>query len=91
MLPNPHYEAALRPLTGRDVPVADWLAQHGLTPLQACLRYPLSLPHIDKVLIGVDNTMHLRQILDAADGTLPPPPDWPLPLDPELLLPSLWN
>jgi UPF0042 nucleotide-binding protein len=26
MLPNPHYEAALRPLTGRDAPVADWLA-----------------------------------------------------------------
>ena len=26
MLPNPHYEAALRPLTGRDSPVADWLA-----------------------------------------------------------------
>ena len=69
----------------------DWLAQHGLTPLQACLRYPLSLPHIDRVLIGVDNTMHLREISDAATGTLPPPPDWPLPLDPELLLPSLWN
>ena len=29
MLPNPHYEAALRPLTGRDAPVADWLAAHG--------------------------------------------------------------
>lgn len=28
MLPNPHYEAALRPLTGRDAPVADWLAEH---------------------------------------------------------------
>ena len=27
MLPNPHYEAALRPLTGRDAPVAQWLAQ----------------------------------------------------------------
>jgi len=26
MLPNPHYEAALRPLTGRDHPVADFLA-----------------------------------------------------------------
>jgi len=25
MLPNPHYVAALRPLTGRDAPVADWL------------------------------------------------------------------
>jgi UPF0042 nucleotide-binding protein len=28
MLPNPHYEPALRPLTGRDAPVADWLATH---------------------------------------------------------------
>jgi hypothetical protein len=69
----------------------DWLAQHGLTPLQACLRYPLSLPHISKVLIGVDNSLHLQQILEAAGGTLPQLPDWPLPLDPELLLPSLWN
>ena len=25
-LPNPHYDPALRPLTGRDKPVADWLA-----------------------------------------------------------------
>jgi UPF0042 nucleotide-binding protein len=29
MLPNPHYEPALRPLTGRDAPVAEWLAEHG--------------------------------------------------------------
>jgi UPF0042 nucleotide-binding protein len=27
MLPNPHYEAMLRPLTGRDAPVAEWLAE----------------------------------------------------------------
>jgi UPF0042 nucleotide-binding protein len=27
MLPNPHYEPALRPLTGQDAPVADFLAQ----------------------------------------------------------------
>lgn len=26
MLPNPHYEATLRPLTGRDAAVANWLA-----------------------------------------------------------------
>lgn len=25
-LPNPHYDSSLRPLTGRDKPVADWLA-----------------------------------------------------------------
>lgn len=28
-LPNPHYDQALRPLTGRDEPVAQWLAQFG--------------------------------------------------------------
>lgn len=28
MLPNPHYEPALRPLTGRDAGVADWLRAH---------------------------------------------------------------
>ncbi|RZI77417.1 MAG: RNase adapter RapZ [Variovorax sp.] len=28
MLPNPHYVPTLRPLTGRDVAVIDWLRQH---------------------------------------------------------------
>ncbi|MEJ8848958.1 RNase adapter RapZ [Variovorax rhizosphaerae] len=28
MLPNPHYVPALRPLTGRDEPVIDWLRRH---------------------------------------------------------------
>ena len=28
-LPNPHYDSNLRPLTGRDAPVAEWLAQFG--------------------------------------------------------------
>src|SRR5690554_6619326 len=28
-LPNPHYDQALRPLTGRDEPVAKWLSQFG--------------------------------------------------------------
>jgi UPF0042 nucleotide-binding protein len=28
MLPNPHYVAALRPLTGRDAPVIEWLREH---------------------------------------------------------------
>lgn len=30
MLPNPHYEPELRPLTGRDAPVADYLREHPL-------------------------------------------------------------
>nr|WP_315491144.1 RNase adapter RapZ [uncultured Rhodoferax sp.] len=38
MLPNPHYEAALRPLTGRDAPVAEFL--------QAQAEVALMLNHI---------------------------------------------
>jgi len=35
-LPNPHYDQALRSLTGRDMAVAQWLAQH--EDVQAMLR-----------------------------------------------------
>ena len=36
MLPNPHYEPTLRPLTGRDAPVADYLAtQHQVSDMVA--------------------------------------------------------
>ena len=35
MLPNPHYEPDLRPLTGCDAPVATWLAQHALVDQMA--------------------------------------------------------
>jgi UPF0042 nucleotide-binding protein len=35
MLPNPHYEPALKALTGRDAPVANWLAEHGVVAKMA--------------------------------------------------------
>jgi UPF0042 nucleotide-binding protein len=42
-LPNPHYDPALRPLTGRDQPVADWLAgfddvQQMITDIESFIR-----------------------------------------------------
>jgi UPF0042 nucleotide-binding protein len=42
MLPNPHYEPELRPLTGRDAPVAEYLGrdervQRWLTDMRALL------------------------------------------------------
>jgi UPF0042 nucleotide-binding protein len=35
MLPNPHYEPALKALTGRDAPVANWLGEHGVVAKMA--------------------------------------------------------
>lgn len=43
-----------------------WLAGNGVSAIQACLAYPLSLPEIDRVVVGADSLVQLRQIIDAA-------------------------
>lgn len=70
---------------------ADWLAQTGLTPLQACLAYTLSIDDVERVVVGVDSVKHLQEILDASSAKLPSLPDWPEPLDPMLINPARWN
>jgi aryl-alcohol dehydrogenase-like predicted oxidoreductase len=68
-----------------------WLHDSGLTPIQACLRHALSTPGIAKVVLGIDTTMQLEQILVASRGDLPPIPDALKIGDPELLNPALWK
>jgi aryl-alcohol dehydrogenase-like predicted oxidoreductase len=50
--------------------VADFIEKHGLTRLQACLSYVLSLRHVDSVVVGVTGTDELDAILAALE-TLP--------------------
>lgn len=45
----------------------DWLSSHGVSALEACLKFPLSHPEIDKVVVGADNFEQLKQIVDAAN------------------------
>ena len=68
-----------------------WLAANDLSALEACIRFPLSIPGVDRVVVGVDGVDHLEQILLAAGGPLPPPPTWPPLTDDRLLDPSTWN
>jgi aryl-alcohol dehydrogenase-like predicted oxidoreductase len=68
-----------------------WLQEHQLTPLQACLRYSLSVQQADKVIVGVDTASQLNEILDAAQGPLPPVPKWNMPIDADLVNPANWN
>ena len=68
-----------------------WLHDSDLTPLQACLRYALSTPGIAKVVIGINTTMQLEQILAAWQGDLPHVPDTLKICDPNLLNPALWK
>jgi aryl-alcohol dehydrogenase-like predicted oxidoreductase len=67
-----------------------WLIEVGLTPLEACLRYALTTPGIDKLVVGVDGPEQLQQVLAAADGLLPVVPGWLSCTDPDLLNPTRW-
>lgn len=69
---------------------ARWLGDTGLTPLQACLAYVLGVEDTEKVVVGVDSVVQLREILDASQSTLPSLPDWKEPIDPVLINPSKW-
>jgi aryl-alcohol dehydrogenase-like predicted oxidoreductase len=46
------------------------LADLNTTATAACLSYPLSLPEVDRVVVGVDNMRQLNQIIQASlEGT----------------------
>ncbi len=68
-----------------------WLQEHQLTPLQACLRYSLSVKEADQVIVGVDTASQFKQIFEAAHGPLPAKPIWDTPIDADLVNPANWN
>jgi aryl-alcohol dehydrogenase-like predicted oxidoreductase len=70
---------------------SQWLGETGLSPLEACLRYPLSVAEVDKVIVGIDSVVQLREILAAASGPMASLPCWPGSADPVLLNPASWS
>jgi aryl-alcohol dehydrogenase-like predicted oxidoreductase len=42
------------------------LQDSGVSPLEACLAYPLSLEQVDQVIVGVDSAAQLSEVLQAA-------------------------
>lgn len=43
-----------------------WLLHHNVTAVDACLAFPLSIPEIDRVVVGADSVSQLEQIINAA-------------------------
>lgn len=68
-----------------------WLAETGLSPLQACLRFANTLDCIDRVVVGVDNVAQLEEIIAAAEGVLPTLPQFKPLQDDRLVNPATWN
>ncbi len=48
-----------------------WLADQNVSPVQACLAYPLTFPEIDRVVFGADSIEQLDQIIKASSIILP--------------------
>ena len=69
----------------------DWLENNNLTPLEASIRYVLSLSEISKVVIGVDSNLQLKEIIAAAKGELPEIPNDLYTNDVNLLNPANWS
>jgi aryl-alcohol dehydrogenase-like predicted oxidoreductase len=67
-----------------------WLAENGITQLEACIRYALSFPEISNVIVGIDSLDHLKKIINAAEGELPEVPSDLATNDTDLLNPLSW-
>jgi hypothetical protein len=68
-----------------------WLEQTAMTPLQACLNYALSFPEIGNVVLGVERTTQLQEIIGIIGLAMPTVPKDLHSTDLRLINPSRWN
>jgi len=68
------------------------LEKYQISPLLACLAYPISLSQVDQIIVGVDSAKQLNEIIDVS-STVDHAPDMSfLSLDDiHLIDPSNWN
>jgi len=69
----------------------EWLNDNQITALEAAIRYVISKSEISKVLVGVDTTDQLKEIVTASSGVLPDIPPEMFTNDVGLLNPSNWG
>jgi aryl-alcohol dehydrogenase-like predicted oxidoreductase len=67
-----------------------WLAESGLTPVQACVRHVLSHTGVSKIIVGVDSTRQLDEVLAAFGGPPLVASSHLQSVDPNLIDPSRW-
>lgn len=67
-----------------------WLRKSGFSPLEACLGFVRSFPEVDRIVVGADSLVQLREVVSASQADIPE--SWPTIAcsDSELINPSLW-
>lgn len=68
------------------------LSDLNTTATAVCLSYPLSLPEVDRVVVGVDTAGHLQELIDSSLEK-PPKHDWTFlsVFDKDLINPARWS
>ncbi|HUR91662.1 MAG TPA: aldo/keto reductase [Gemmatimonadaceae bacterium] len=69
----------------------EWMSAHNRSALEACVSHALSVPEIDRVVVGVESASHLRDVVAAAAVSPPPFAERVVSSDAELLDPRAWN
>jgi len=68
-----------------------WQLENKVTALEACLSFVFAHAEIDRVIVGVDNKTHLKEILVAIENAKPLPPMEIFSEDIDLIDPSRWR
>ncbi len=68
-----------------------WMADHPVSRLQACIGAALSIPQISRIVVGVDNLLHMKEICRTFSLPLINPPAYLACNDINLINPSLWQ
>ena len=68
----------------------EWLRDTGIDPVRACLGFALHNARIDRVVIGVDDSAQLQEILDVVDQPFIEPPPELSSDDRDLVEPTRW-
>jgi aryl-alcohol dehydrogenase-like predicted oxidoreductase len=69
----------------------DWLDKNKLSALKACLDFVLSFPEVERVLVGVDSSKQLSNIIECLSDERHLPPLSLTTEDPDLVNPSRWS
>jgi len=67
-----------------------WLGQRNLSAVEACIRFLMAVPQVEKIVLGFDSPEQLRQVLAIAGAPLDVGPRWP-EFEPRLLNPAAWG
>jgi len=68
-----------------------WLEQNQISPLQATLAFALANDQVNKVIVGVDHCVQLKEILNAANTAIKDFPEELIITDEQLINPSNWE